>query len=248
MMYTEIGKLLKGYKDENDVIHTEIEYREMDGTDEEAVSKPKIKDNGALITRTILERCLIRIGTIEKKDVKPNEWTSIIQSLAIGDQDYAFMQIRDLSLGDEIKLSHTCPHCKNKINSTYKTEEIPLTPYNGLDEIEFELPRGYRDKEGNIHKIGILRQPIGLDREILSKMITQNPSMANTLLLARCIKKIGDVHVTDDVLRKLSLRDRNFLYELIQDNVFGYDIQNFEIECPSCGKSLVISFNQTDFL
>lgn len=247
-MYTETSNFLKGYKDKDDVVHTEFEYREMVGTDEEAISKPKVRQSGATVTRVLLERCIERIGTINKKDVKPNEWTEIIQSLAIGDQDVALMKIRELSLGDEIEVTHRCPHCKTKINSTYTLDEIPFIPYNGIEEIEFELPRGVRDKEGKLHKNGIMRHATGLDRELLSKTLTQNPSVANTLLLARCIRKIGDVPVTDKLLRELVIKDRNYLFNLMTDNAFGYDISNFDIECPNCGRDITISFNHTDFL
>lgn len=247
-MYTETDKLLKGIKDVNGTNHIEIEYREMDGADEEAISKPKIKESGSLVTRTILERCLIRIGTIEKSSVKPNEWTRLIQSMAIGDQDYAMMKIRALSLGDTIEVVHKCPKCKTKIESEFSLDEFPIIPYDGLEEIEFELPRGYTDKEGNLHKNGVLRLATGLDREILNKSFTQNPSVANTLLLARCIKSIGTVPVTDNMLRQLSLKDRNYLFKVMREHAFGFDIDNFEIECPNCGREIEISFNQTDFL
>ena len=247
-MYTEINNFLKGYKDENGVMHTEFEYREMNGTDEEAIAKPKVKSSGSMVTRVILERCIIRIGTIEKESVKPSEWTSIIQSLAIGDQDYAMLKIREISLGDEFEVSHKCPNCKTKINSVFTLDELPLVPYSGVEEIEFELPRGYKDKEGTVHKFGVLRHANGLDREALDKVVSQNPSMANTLLLARCIKSLGTAPITDDLLRNLSMRDRNYLFSLIRDTSFGYDVSDFEIECPSCERELSISFNQTDFL
>lgn len=247
-MYTEINNFLKGYRDEEGVLHTEFEYREMTGADEEAIAKPKVRENSAIVTRVFLERCLVRIGTIEKAKVKPNEWTSIIQSLAVGDQDFAFMCIRELSLGGDIEVAHKCPHCSTKIESVFATEELPLVPYNGLDEIEFELPKGFRDKEGVVHKYGVLRHATGLDREVLSKLITQNPSLANTLLLTRCIKSLGEIKITDETFRQLSLRDRNYLFKVIKENAFGYDVTNFDIECPNCGKNLSISFNQTDFL
>ena len=247
-MYTEINNFLKGYKDENGVMHTEFEYREMNGTDEEAIAKPKVKSSGSMVTRVILERCITRIGSIEKESVKPSEWTSIIQSLAIGDQDFAMLKIREISLGDEFEVSHKCPSCKTKINSVFTLDELPLVPYSGVEEIEFELPRGYKDKEGTVHKFGVLRHATGLDREALDKVVTQNPSMANTLLLARCIKSLGTAPITDDLLRNLSMRDRNYLFSLIRDTSFGYDVSDFEIECPSCERELSISFNQTDFL
>lgn len=247
-MYTEINNFLKGYKDENGVMHTEFEYREMNGTDEEAIAKPKVKSSGSMVTRVILERCITRIGSIEKESVKPSEWTNIIQSLAIGDQDFAMLKIREISLGDEFEVSHKCPSCKTKINSVFTLDELPLIPYSGVEEIEFELPRGYKDKEGTVHKFGVLRHANGLDREALDKVVTQNPSMANTLLLARCIKSLGTAPITDDLLRNLSMRDRNYLFSLIRDTSFGYDVSDFEIECPSCERELSISFNQTDFL
>lgn len=247
-MYTEINNFLKGYKDENGVIHTEFEYREMNGTDEEAIAKPKVKSSGSMITRVLLERCIIRIGTIEKSSVKPSEWTEIIQSLAIGDQDFAMLKIREISLGEEFEVTHKCPTCKTKINSVFTLDELPLVPYNGLEEVEFELPRGYKDKDGKIHKTGVMRHATGLDREVLDKMVSQNPSMANTLLLARCIKSLGTAPITDDLLRNLSMKDRNYLFALIRDISFGYDVSDFEIECPNCERELNISFNQTDFL
>ena len=108
--------------------------------------------------------------------------------------------------------------------------------------------QGYKDKEGTVHKFGVLRHATGLDREALDKVVTQNPSMANTLLLARCIKSLGTAPITDDLLRNLSMRDRNYLFSLIRDTSFGYDVSDFEIECPSCERELSISFNQTDFL
>lgn len=247
-MYTEINNFLKGYKDENGVIHTEFEYREMNGTDEEAIAKPKVKSSGSMITRVLLERCILRIGTIEKSSVKPSEWTDIIQSLAIGDQDFAMLKIREISLGEEFEVTHKCPTCKTKINSVFTLDELPLVPYNGLEEVEFELPRGYKDKDGKIHKTGVMRHATGLDREVLDKMVSQNPSMANTLLLARCIKSLGTAPITDDLLRNLSMKDRNYLFALIRDISFGYDVSDFEIECPNCERELNISFNQTDFL
>ena len=53
-MYTEVGKFFIGYKDEAGVVHKEFEYREMDGYDEEALAKPKIRNNGSVLMRTLL--------------------------------------------------------------------------------------------------------------------------------------------------------------------------------------------------
>lgn len=249
-MYTEVSKFFMGYKDDSGVVHKEFEYREMDGYDEEALAKPKVRNNGSVLMRTLLSRCIVRIGTINRDSVKPKAWDEIIQSLCAYDQDYAFMQIRILSLGDEIKVAHQCPNpeCKAKIKTTFNiNEDFDIEPFKEVDEIEFELPRGYIDKEGTKHTKGVMRYPTGLDREILGVTAKNNYALATTLLLTRIVS-IGDTPVTDDVIRKLSLRDREYLINLLNDYKFGYDLDNLDIECPECGDTFTATLNNADFL
>lgn len=248
-MYTQVDKFPRGYKDENGEYQVEFEFREMIGSDEEAIAKPQIKNNGAKMVRTILERCIVRIGDIEAKSVKPTQWTEIIQNLAIGDQDYALMQIRALTLGDELEVrNYVCPHCKEKLDAVFSLDEIPMIPYNGSEVIEFELPKGYTDKEGNVHKIGTLRYPIGLDRELIDTTAKKNISVANSMLMARCITSLGELKNLNDIVKKLSIKDRNYLLKMIQDNNFGYDVNDFDLECSSCGETLTVSLNSASFL
>lgn len=249
-MYTETSKFFVGYKDDTGVIHKEFEYREMDGYDEEALAKPKVRNNSSVLMRTLLSRCIVRIGTINRDSVKPKAWDEMIQSLCAYDQDYAFMQIRILSLGDEIKVTHQCPNpdCKAKIKTTFNIEEdFDIEPYKEVEEIEFELPRGFIDKEGTKHTKGVMRYPNGLDREILGMTAKNNYALAATLLLTRLVK-IDDVVVTDDVIRKMSLKDREYLINLLNDYKFGYDMDNLDIECPECGETFTASLNNADFL
>lgn len=249
-MYTEVGKFFIGYKDEAGVVHKEFEYREMDGYDEEALAKPKVRNNGSVLLRTLLSRCIVRIGTINRDSVKPKAWDEIIQSICAYDQDYAFMQIRVLSLGEEIKVTHVCPNpdCKAKIKTTFNVlEDFEIEPYSGVESIKFELPRGYRDKEGEKHNTGVMRYPNGLDREILGMMAKNNYAVASTLLLTRIVK-IDGVAVTDDVIRGLSMKDREYLLNLLNDHKFGYNMDELEVECPDCGETFTASLNNADFL
>nr|DAI99399.1 MAG TPA: baseplate protein [Caudoviricetes sp.] len=249
-MYTETGKFFVGYKDDTGVTHKEFEYREMDGYDEEALAKPKIRKNGSVLMRTLLSRCIVRIGTINKDSVKPKAWDEIIQSLCAYDQDYAFMQIRILSLGDEVKVTHRCPNpeCKAKINTVFSIEDdFSIVPCMEVDNIEFELLKGYIDKEGTKHTKGVMRYPNGLDREVLGITASNNYALAATLLLTRLVK-MDDVVVTDDVIRKLSTKDREYLINLLNEYKFGYDMDNLDVECPECGETFTASLNNADFL
>lgn len=245
----EVFSLLKGYTDKDGVIHREFELEEIGGAEEEAVSKAEIKNNGAKVIRVLLCRCCTRIGTIERKNVPASKWTEIIQSLDVADQDYMLLKLREISKGTEIEVSHTCsnPECKEKLNTTIETSELEIIPYNGVDIIDFELPVGFIDKEGQRHKFGKLRRPNGLDREILDPIIKKNVGRATTLMLTRCILEVEGMKITDESVRNLKLRDREYLQELLKDNNFGINLTT-EIICPVCGEESKGTLNIVNFI
>lgn len=245
----ETFELIKGYTDKNGVTHKEFEIREMTGSDEEAISKTEIKSNGAKVLRTLIERCCMRIGTIEKSDIKNTEWREIIQSLSASDQDYILLKLREVSLGEEIESKYTCPNadCKEEILTTITVDELEIVPFNGIEEISFELPKGFKDKDGNILKKGKLRHPNGLDREVLDGVIKKNSGLAHTLMLSRCIIELEGVKVYDELVRSLSLKDRAYLLNLITENKFGIDL-SVDVECPSCYETFKASLNAVNFI
>lgn len=245
----ETFELIQGYRDKTGTIHKDFEVREMNGSDEEAISKNEIKTNGAKILRTLIERCCIRIGTIYKEDVKATEWREIIQSLSVGDQDYIVLMIRAISLGEEIETKYECPdsECKEEILTTVNVDELEIIPFDGIYDIEFELPKGFKDKDGNILRKGKLRHPNGLDREVLDGVIKKNTGLANTLMLSRCIVELEGTKVYDELVRSLSLKDRSYLLSLLNEHKFGVDL-SIEVECPTCYNTFKASLNAVNFI
>lgn len=244
----EVYKLLAGYRDSDGVTHTEFEIREMTGAEEEAIAKPDIKQNGGKIIRTILERCCIRIGTLEKSVLGINKWREVIQNLYTGDQDVILLRIREASIGTGINVSHECPNCKVKLETIIQTGELEIKPFKGSYEIDFELPRGYKDSQGNLHKNGKLIFPRGLDREILDPIARKNLGEGNTCMLVRCIKDFeGVACVHNEVVKSLVLKDRNYLFELFSTNDFGV-VLNVDVVCESCSHEFKGSLNMTNFI
>ena len=145
MAVTETFDLIQGYRDKDGVLHTEFEVREMTGADEEAISKPDIKNNGGKVVRTIIERCCTRIGTYYQKDTKSNKWREMIQDLSVGDQDFILLKIREMSLGEEIESRYKCPNpsCKEDIITTIEIDELEIVPFDGLHEIKVFIPESF---------------------------------------------------------------------------------------------------------
>ena len=242
----EVFELLAGYVDEEGTVHKEFAIKEITGVEEEAISKPGIRENGGKVVRTILERCITRIGTLTPK-VGQSAWRDIIQSLSVSDQDYALLKIRELTLGSEIEMEHKCPHCKADLRTVVEIHELEIKPFGGEKELDFELPRGYRDKQGTIHRHGKIRFPNGFDREVLDTVARKNIGTANTMLLTRCIVELGDVKIHDNIIRELSIRDREYLLNVIKDNSYGVKLET-DITCSSCGEEFRTTLNMVNFL
>lgn len=242
----ETFEFLAGYKDKDGNVIKEFAIREITGVEEEAISKAGIRENGGKVVRTILEKCITRIGDITPK-IGQREWRDIIQSLSIADQDYALLKIREATLGSEIEMEHKCPHCGASLKSIIDIDELNIIPFGGEEILDFELPKGYRDKQGTVHKLGKIRYPNGFDREVLDTIARKNIGTANTMLLTRCIVELGDVKVHDAIIRGLSIKDREYLLNVLRENAYGVELET-DITCSSCGEEFRSTLNMVNFL
>ncbi|RAT96459.1 hypothetical protein [Brevibacillus sp. Leaf182] len=103
-------------------------------------------------------------------------------------------------------------------------------------EYEFELPRGYVDEEGNLHKRGVMRLATAAD-EILpmrDPRVQQNPGYLTIILLTRVITKLGDVRGIDTrVVERLFTADLAYLQNLYRQ-INELDSSMFQTSCPKC--------------
>lgn len=244
--YVHDVPLLAGYVDSEGRLHDTFTYREMNGRDEEALSKAEVRSNGAKMINTLVERCVVQIGTLTKKECGA-KWGTIVREMLGGDLDYMAFKIRELSKGNEVEFTHKCPNCGTKINTIINTDEFNIKPYTGQSAIDFTLVRGYKDKNGEVHKEGIIRLPNGFDRETVTPMFKKNMSTAMTMLMARLVSINGD-RVTQNGISDLSLRDRDILEKIIKENSFGVDTTIEDLMCPSCGQNISGEIGESNFL
>lgn len=245
-----VFEMLAGYKDSDGVTHKEFTLREITGKDEEAIHKSDVKGNSSKVVSILLTRCVTRIGTLTPKSVGGRaKWEEIIKSLYVGDQDYMLLQLRKISIGEELEVDHICPNkeCKAKLHTILDIDELDIIPFGEEREIEFELPRGYKDKKGVVHSTGTMRLPTGLDREILTPLAKTNLAKAETVMLTRLCKFDDGAYIDEDVMSSLSIRDREYLQKLLQEHYFGVKLET-EVVCDSCGESFMGTFNASNFI
>jgi hypothetical protein len=103
-------------------------------------------------------------------------------------------------------------------------------------EFAFELPRGYVDDEGNVHRKGIMRLATARD-EILplrDPRVRDNESYLTVLLLSRVVTQLGDVqNISPATIEGLFASDLAFLQDLYRRvNQEGHT--QAAVTCPAC--------------
>ncbi len=105
-------------------------------------------------------------------------------------------------------------------------------------EFEFTLPRGYVDKEGNLHKTGIMRLATAKDEiaPLTDFRVQKNRAYLVIILLSRVIAKLGtltDDKITTDVIEGLYSADLSYLQEFYRRiNEDGSAL--VKTACPHC--------------
>ncbi len=109
-------------------------------------------------------------------------------------------------------------------------------------EFEFELPMGYVDKEGNLHKKGSMRLATAMDEiTILNDMRVQaNEAYIVIVLLSRVITRLGSLSaINTNVVENLFAADLTYLQEFYRQINEEGNTQR-EYVCPHCEKTFKV--------
>lgn len=105
-------------------------------------------------------------------------------------------------------------------------------------EYSFNLPRGFVDDKGTLHKEGIMRLATAADEILTLKdpRVQQNPAYKTIILLSRVITKLGTLEdVNSRIIEGLFVSDLEYLQEFY-NNINDEGKTSIEVTCPYCGK------------
>ena len=113
-------------------------------------------------------------------------------------------------------------------------------------EFEFTLPRGYVDKDGNLHRQGTMRLATAMD-EIAPQRdprVNANEAYLAIILLSRVITKLGNLPIVNTgVIEKLFSADFAYLQDFYRRiNEEGTD--KIEATCPECKNKFEVQLGQ----
>ena len=119
-----------------------------------------------------------------------------------------------------------------------------------VTEYEFDLPKGYVDNTGTLHKHGVMRLATAAD-EILplrDPRVVQNPGYLTIILLSRVITSLGTVPKVDPrVVEKFFSSDLAFLQDMYQ-KINAIEPYTEQCVCPECGHKFEqpVNFTQAE--
>ncbi|MFH8989467.1 hypothetical protein [Streptomyces sp. NPDC017940] len=105
-------------------------------------------------------------------------------------------------------------------------------------EFPFQLPRGYVDEAGTVHRNGVMRLSTARDELVPLRdvRVQENPAYLSVVLLGRVITRLGSLpSVHDGTVESMFASDLAFLQDFYrQINAEGHT--RAAVECPHCSE------------
>jgi hypothetical protein len=121
--------------------------------------------------------------------------------------------------------------------------EVGPRPETGLQtEFDFELPRGFVDDAGNVHRDGRMRMATARDEiaPLRDPRVRDNDAYLTVLILSRVVTQLGSLsQVTPATIEGMFAPDLAFLQDLYRRiNQEGHT--HAIVECPSCSTEFAV--------
>jgi hypothetical protein len=235
-----------GYVDADGTLQREVELAPFTGREEELLAGRYQRGESAALVSTVLQHCIRRLGTISPLSVE------VTRGLLVADRQYLLLKLRELTLGDHIHATLCCPwpDCGKKVMVSFSTSEIPVT--ESVDKgplywLELSPEAAFVAADGERYREIVFRLPNGGDQEALASLLDQNEAQALTLLLQRCIHRIGPWdHPDEEAINRLSPLARLEIERQMEQVAPKVEL-TMESQCPECGREYAAPFELQDF-
>jgi hypothetical protein len=115
---------------------------------------------------------------------------------------------------------------------------LPQQQQSLRTEFPFQLPRGYVDESGTVHRDGVMRLSTARDELVPLRdvRVQENPAYLSVVLLGRVITRLGTVPmVHDGIVENMFASDLAFLQDFYrQINAEGHT--RAAVQCPHCAE------------
>lgn len=216
--------------------------RELNGFDEEALSKALASGNIIHFVDVLVARGTEAIGT---EPATPE----LLKNLLIGDRDEIVLAIRKATYGDTVSVERwTCPECSGVTPLSFSlTDDIERKKLENPAEetvFEVELRKGAKAK---------VRLPNGADQAYLFDDESLTTAQRNSRLLTKCVMSYTgpdgrehNIAARPTVVLELSSPDRQKLVQEISKRQPGPQYNRIKFTHDECGNEVVLALGVAD--
>lgn len=221
-----------GWIDADGNLHTRALVRELNGRDEEKMSRIDPQKNLPLLLQTMAKCGLESIDGIE-----PTE--RMFNDLLVGDREMLILGIRVATYGDNLPMHITCPSCRAEEDLELELmEDIPISRMEHPEQREYtvELRHG---RSAIVTPLTVQMQDQVWDPK-------KSLAEVKTDMLEKCVVAIDGRPVGRQEVLDLGLGDRNTLLDRLQELQPGPDLSGIQLPCQSCGQDFALGLDLND--
>lgn len=217
--------------------------RELNGMDEEALSKALRSNNLIHFMDVLISRGTVSIGSEHAS-------RDLLKSLLIGDRDELALAIRIATYGDKIDIENwECPHCKSILPISFSLNDEDDIPRRRLDNpadtvFEVELRKGAKAK---------VRLPNGFDQEYIFEDANHTTAQRNSRMLEKCVLSYTNpegretqVVIQPSIVLSLSIPDRQKIIAEIAKRQPGPRYNEVKFRHDECGNEVALALGVAD--
>jgi hypothetical protein len=242
-MNTISGFLPGGYVDQCGRVHREVEFAPLTGREEELLAASSRRESASLVT-AIISRCVRRIGGICPV---PEE---MARKLLVADRQYILLKLREATFGDQVRANIFCPwpDCGKRVAINFSINDIPVRESEDKGPAyTMTLPPEIADELDMEGREITFRLPAGMDQEAIAPLLAENEALALTLLLGRCIQRVGRLETPDEtVIDQLSPAARLAIEQQMEAVAPKVEL-TMDVNCYECGREFSIPFDLHHF-
>jgi hypothetical protein len=179
--------------------------RPLSGREEEWLTRRRQMPNAARVT-WLLQACVLSLNDVPVT-------TDLVRQMLVGDRDYLVLQLRRLTLGNDVQAVIACPACGNKMDTDFRVSEVP---------VEFRSQNSSILSQRLADRTVRFRLPTGGDQEAVLGKATE---LATDELFQRCL--------VDDGGKTPSAEERQTIIEAMEQAAPLVDLE-LDLTCPEC--------------
>lgn len=222
-------------------VYRDAEIIPMTGLTRKSLAREDVQSSPHKVTDVLILQCLRRIGPV----TSPGK---ILGDLLVGDRDFLMLEIRRISMGDDINVTIECESCKKKIDVKFSIGELEIIRFADDAYEVRDGVRVFRIKSQNPKLDVLCRFATGEDQKAAASLLQKNPVEFIFKMYSRCVLewdgKVGPFEPKFFEQLPVSVLDEF-------EKKFGSEtpgpILRQSVPCPVCASGIDFTFQGSDF-